>query len=304
MKKKLGPFLFAMFAFCFVNAQTQVYELPVYFGQFFNDPQINGIGLYDGQEIGLTMGHRRNSNNFGGVNTSLFSGRFKLKSKNDEAFHSLGVNFTNDKEGFLLRRNRFSMSYARHLKISNQFNLAGGFSAGFYNFSVVSNDAIGGLSSYAFDGSFSLSLYNKTTRVGLDVNQFTNSSIQPLDQEIILARHLNLLVSHRFNLIEEDLKFTPTIIGRYSKSGKSVFSGLGLTLGGQFLFKDKFMAGLSQEKSNGMYFFLGIIDINMGSSLLDIDFSYFIPNQGNLRSNVQLFEIFVSYDINLNKKKD
>lgn len=283
--------------------QNESYELPVYYGQFFNDPQVNTLDYNNESDLKISFAHRRNSNNFGGINTSLFSSQFKLKAKKEDSHHTIGVQMISDKEGFLIRRNRAAITYARHLKMNDKFNIAGGFSAGFYNFSIVSNDVTGGYSSYAFDGSFSLAMYSDKTKIGLNINQFTNSTIRPVDQDIILMRHLNLFVSHSFKLGEE-VNFIPNLISRYSKNNNSVFTGFVGSLGAQFLFKEKFMAGASAEKSNGYYFFGGFEQIALWNSNINLTLSYFVPNGKNLRSNVQLFEVFISSDINFKNNID
>lgn len=284
-------------------SQNETYELPVYYGQFFNDPQVNTLGFNNQSDLKLSLAHRRNSNNFGGINTSLFSSQFKLKTKKEDSHHTVGLQIISDKEGFLIRRNRAAITYGRHLKMNDIFNIAGGFSAGFYNFSITSNDVTGGYSSYAFDGSFSLAMYSDKTKIGLNINQFTNSTIRPVDQDIILMRHLNLFVSHSFK-ISEEVNFIPNIGSRYSKNNNSVFTGFAGSLGAQFLFKEKFMAGASAEKSNGYYFFGGFEQIPLWSSSINLTLSYFVPNGKNFRSNVQLFEIFISSDINIKNNQD
>ena len=303
MFKKIGIVLILLVINLVVKAQDVVYELPIYYGQFFNDPQINTLGFESNEGIKLSLAHRRNSNNFGGINTSMFAGQFKLKSKNDKAYHSLGMIIVSDKEGFLIRRNRASINYGRHLKMNEKFNIAGGFSAGFYNFSIVSNEVTGGYSNYAFDGSFSLSLYNETTKIGLNLNQITNSTIRPVDQDIVLARHLNVFASHQFK-VGEEVDFIPSLMSRYSKKSTSVFSGFSGSASFQFLFSEKFMAGVSLEKGNGLYFFGGVENIAVWNSLLDVNPSYFVPNGSNQRSNVQLFEVFIAYKINSKNNKD
>lgn len=301
MLRKLLIFFIILTSCRVGNSQNEAYELPVYYGLFFNDPQINTLGFNNNSDIRLSVAHRRNSNNFGGINTSLFSGQFKLKSKNEKAYSTIGGQVVSDKEGFLIRRNRTSLNYGRHLKMNKKFNIAGGFSAGFYNFSIVSNDVTGSYSDYAFDGSFSLALYNEKTKVGLNINQFANPKIRPIAQEVVLARHLNIFFSQQFNLGEE-VKFIPNLITRYSKSSRSVFSGFTGSLAGSFLFNNSFIAGVSIEKSNGYYFYGGVNQINILKSLLDINLSYFVPSGSNQRSNVQLFEVYVICSIKTKKK--
>jgi|GEM_PF-1906922 len=303
MQKKLIFILMLTISIVNGYSQSKAYELPVYYGQFFNDPQINTLGFNNKSDLKISLAHRRNSNNFGGINTSLFSAQFKLKSKKESSHHSAGLKFVSDKEGFLIRRNRAALTYGRHLKMNEKFNIAGGFSAGFYNFSITSNDVTGGYSSYAFDGSFSVAMYNQKTKLGLSINQFTNSTIQPVSQEIILMRHLNFFASHNFK-IGEEVNFIPNIISRYSRNDNSIFTGFAASFGAQFLFKEKFMAGASAEKSNGYYFFGGFEQIPLGSSKINLTLSYFVPNGKNLRSNVQLFEVFISSDINFKNNKN
>ena len=76
MLRKLVFFL-VLSAFKIGYGQNEVYELPVYYGMFFNDPQVNTLLYNQNNNIQLNLAHRRNSNNFGGINTSLFSGTFK-----------------------------------------------------------------------------------------------------------------------------------------------------------------------------------------------------------------------------------
>ena len=293
MYKKLNIFLIVISTITSLYGQNENYELPVYYGQFFNDPQLNSVG-FDNEPISINLGHRRNGNNFGGINTTLFSGRYQFNSKKIEGHHAFGVQFISDKEGFLLRRNRLGLSYGRHLKYNEKYNFAGGFTAGFYNFAVVSNDVTGGISSYVFDGSFSLSFYSEVTRIGLSLNQMTNSTLQPIDQSIVLTPHLNTFIEHDFELTK-DVKITPSLLNRYSKSSTSVFSGFYSALALKMLFQNHFMGGGSIEFDNGYYFFLGLNDIEFLNSRFDFNFSYFVPSLKNERSNVNMYEIFIRY---------
>ncbi|MDG1477448.1 MAG: type IX secretion system membrane protein PorP/SprF [Vicingaceae bacterium] len=300
MKKTASIFLIVFSTIGLYYGQNESFELPVYYGQFFNDPQINAIG-FDNENLILTLGHQRNSNNFGGINTTLFSGRYQTDAKKNSGHHTFGLQFVSDKEGFLIRRNRAGITYGRHLKVSEKYNVAGGFTGGFYNFSIVSNDVTGGISSYTFDGAFSLSFYSDKTRVGLTLNQMTNPTLQPLDQKITLTRHLNTFVEHDFD-VGEDFKITPSALGRFSKSTASVFSGFYSAIGLRALFQQHILAGASMELDNGYYFFLGGVDIPFLSSRFDFNFSYFIPSLKNKRSYVNRYEIFIRYKLGAQRK--
>lgn len=302
MSKIVGLILIVFGTIANFYGQSESFELPVYYGQYFNDPQINALG-FDKESLLLNIGHRRNGNNFGGINTTLFSGRYQTDTKKNNGHHTFGLQFVSDKEGFLIRRNRAGITYGRHLKISEKYTIAGGFTGGFYNFSIVSNDVTGGISSYAFDGSFSLSFYSEQTRVGLNFNQMTGSRLQPLDEIIVLTPHLNVFVEHDFQ-VSEDFKLTPSVLGRFSKSTASVFSGFYTALGLRALLQQHIMGGVSMELNNGYYFFLGANDIFFLNSRFDFNFSYFLPNLKNERSNVNMYELFIRYKLGSKKKTE
>jgi len=282
------------------NLCAQTYELPIFYGQVFNDPQINAIQLTDGQAATFTLGHRRNGGNFAGVHTSMFSGRYRIGSEENSTNHVVGLQIISDKEGFLLSRNRVAATYANHLNINQSYKLAAGVNAGFYNFAIKATENTGGFSSYAFDGSINLKLYNSRTQLGLSLNQFTNAQIAPVFTEMILQRHINLYAQHKFE-VNEAVVVTPTLYTRYSAKNISVYSGLALAGAVQVLVKNRVMAGVSTETRNGSFIYLGLEHIEIGESNLGIDFSYFLPYAGNQRMNVQLFEVFLTYDIGLKK---
>ncbi len=300
MRKTASLFLIVFSTITHFYGQNESFELPVYYGQFFNDPQINAIG-FDNETLILNLGHRRNGNNFGGINTTLFSGRYQTDAKKNNGHHTFGLQFISDKEGFLIRRNRAGITYGRHLKVSEKYHVAGGFTGGFYNFAIVSNDVTGGISSYAFDGAFSLSFYSDKTRVGLSLNQMTSPTLQPLAQTITLAPHLNAFLEHDFS-VSEDFKITPSALGRFSESTASVFSGFYTAFGLRALFQQHIMGGVSMELDNGYYFFLGGVDVPFLSSRFDFNLSYFMPGLKNERSNVNKYELFIRYKIGVQKK--
>jgi hypothetical protein len=291
-----------LFAFLFqLHCQNSTFERPIYFNQYFNDPQINSNNFRPADKAIFSLGHRRNTNDFGGVTTSIFSLQYKL-GKNTKKGHSvIGCQLMGDKEGFLIRRNRFLGSYAKHLKMSSTFNVAGGLALGFYNFLIKGDGTYEGSSAFAFDAAFLLKLYTDHFNVQLSVNQATNSNITPVTQEIILARTFNLFASHRF-VVNHQLEITPNFMNRYSIEDSSPLSGYLFGGGSQFLFSSIFMTGLNYEHKNGFNFSAGFKKIKILNSELEFDLSYFVPNSTNKGSNIQTFELFVRYLLNVKNK--
>lgn len=290
--------LVAICATASVIAQTS--ELPVFYGQYFNDPQVNSIQLNNNRQGYFLLGHRRNGQKISGVNTSLFSARWKLEGDKAAGFHSLGLQVVADKEGFLINRTRIGATYARHLKLTNDFNLAGGIVAGLYNHSIKANEVTGGYSSNAFDASFSLKVYSDRTEVGLSVSQAPNATIVPVSSEILLQRNLNLLVRHRLALAEQ-FELIPFVYARGSGKNENYYSGFSAAAGLQLLVANRIMAGFGTETRNGSYLYLGIEQVQLGSSILGLDFSYYIPNRNVFGTNIQRIELMVTYGIESQK---
>lgn len=293
---------FSFFSTIFqVVAQTSVYEQPIYFSQFFNDLQVNSNNFKSNEIAIFSLGHKRNSNNFGGVNTSFFSALYNLDKTKENRKSVIGLQFINDKEGFLIRRNRFTPSYTHHIKVSPSLNLAGGIGVGFYNFVIKADEAFEGATAYALDASFLLKLYSPKLNIQFSVNQATNSKVVPVQQEIILGRNFNLFTSYRFQL-DDQFEIVPSILNRYSRDQNTPYSGYLFAIGSHFIFNKIVSTGLSFEYENGFNFFAGLNDFKVGNSVINFELSYFVPSSKSLRTNVQMFELTLKY--RLNRKKD
>ena len=281
---------------------AQSYELPVFYGQYFSDPQVNPILLDDEQTASAIAMHRRSGQEFAGINTSLFAVQAWLGKPSQTNFHTIGLQVVSDKEGFAIRRNRIAASYARHLKISSDYHLAAGINAGMFNYAIVANEVTGGFSSYALDAAFSLKLYSKQNLLALSLNQATNASVTPVSTEVVLPRNLNLLAQHRIALTN-DVTLTPSVYARYSTKRDNVYTGFTAACGLQALFLNKVMAGFHLESRNGSFAHLGIENIEFGTSQLGIIFTYYIPNSSVFGLNVNRFEAAIRYGLN-GKNKD
>ena len=301
------PVLLMLFAPCFYS-QTVVSELPIRFGQFFNNPQINPAKGGSKMGIELYAGSRRNSGSFAGVSTSLFSCYFRLNSKN-KSFNVLGVDFNNDKEGPFLSRNRFYGSFSRHQKLNDSWFFAGGVSLGMYNFGIKSSDVIPGVSAAAFDGNGGIWLYTKNTGLGISVNQFNNAKVQPVDEVIQLTRHYHFMAEHTL-AINELFQIKPSVFTRIMENNTNRFLrqwGLGGAV--NFLIKDIVGFGTSYEKDEGFYACIGIQNVCVAcqenkNSALSIDLSYFMPSRTNYRTNTQCYELVLRYYFDKNKNSN
>ncbi len=290
--------LLGLFWAAFLSAQS--IEMPLYFGQFFNDPQINGIALSENDDLAVRLAHRRNGQQFSGVSSSLLDVQGKLKSKNDRGFHEVGLRLFADREGFLIRRNRWGGTYARHLPLNASMTLAAQVYAGAYNFVIRSNDVTGGLSNYTFDGALSLLLYHEKWRIGFNINQATNATLRPLAEEVRLPRHVNLTGEYSLELMEQ-LKAIPAAYLRYAPNQPLGYPKLSATGSLRLLWVNKLLTGMSLESQSGANWFIGIENLAVSSSNLGLYFSYFTPNKRFLGGNVQRYEVFLSYRLKSKK---
>ena len=242
-----------------------------------------------------TLGYRRNGQKFAEINTALFSGRVKFGSKRN-GFHSAGLQALSDKEGFVLRRNRVAATYARHQRVSEKYYLAAGLSAGFYNFSIRANDVTGGVSSYVLDGALSVKLYGQRTEVGIGVSQANQPSLTPIGSEIVLERNLNVLARQHVEL-NSDFTLIPAGYARYSSNRDNIYTGLLLGFGTNLLMRQHIVAGANWQMRNGMYASVGVRNIEIGGSRLGGEVAYYLPNRNVFATNVQRFELFLTYHL-------
>lgn len=293
---------FLLFSFL-EKVNAQINELPVHFGQYFNNPQINpAIGGARDKFI-VFSGNKRNLGNFGGIKTSYISAFYRFK-KNKDGFHSIGASFNNDREGTSIARNRAYISYARHQRVSKLWMLSSGFSGGVYTFSVKSNPVIGGASSSVLDLNLGVFLYSNLTSVSFSINQLNRGKVKPFNQIIELIPQYNLIIEQKIK-VNQNLSIQPSCFYKYANLGFKELNtrlGIGLTA----LLINKINVGTSYEAQEGVYAFLGLHNIELNSKFseqkIDIDFSYFLPNVNNTRTNINAYELTLKYYFNKKKK--
>ena len=286
-------------------AQLEVGELPIHYGQYFNNPQLNPAKNGSDANAEFFAASKRNIGNFGTIANTFFSTAFRI-SKNNNGFNAFGLYFNNDKEGQVIRRNRFYGTFARHQKLNKNWVLSAGLALGAYQFSTKLNAITGGLSAIAFDGSGGVYLYSQNTRLGLSVNQFNNVKVQPFQQIIRLNRHFHFIGEHNV-VVNDYFHITPSAFVRYIQTDSLTGHLNALHYGGGIncLLKQAFSCGGTYEPNEGAYFFVGLKNINLSvgegkktsSNQLNLQFAYFVPSLINTRTNIQSFELVLSYFI-------
>ncbi|MFT4661448.1 MAG: type IX secretion system PorP/SprF family membrane protein [Patiriisocius sp.] len=300
MAKRLS--LFLLLFICSHVGFSQIDELPIHFGQFFNNPQINPAQAGSEGDFEFSLGTKQNSGVFSGVKTSYASFNSRIL-KRDRNFHVLGIHFNNDREGDVIRRNRTFLSYSRHLAISEKWMLAAGLNVGLYNFTIKSNPVTGGANSVTEDFGVGLHLYSNSQYLSFSVNQLNGGEVQPLEQIIRLEPIYNLRYSHDI-LLNASMVIRPLAFVRYADLNRDqddIRGGMGL----KFALKSLVNFGASYEAKEGTHFFLGLNGFTKNfedrkakkNNRLNFELGYFAPNLNNTRTNVNAFELTCQYTI-------
>ena len=282
-----------------VNANSEVYDYGVYFNQYFHDPQVHLHNLTAQEQMVFNLIHRRNSDDFGGVNTSIFNFQYRFGKNINKNSSEVGFQLFSDREGALIRRNRMLPYYARHLRVNKVHKLAAGIGIGFYNFLIKSEGVFEGASDFALDASFFLKFYGNKSSIQLTVNQATNSDVRPVDQVIILGRSFHLFAHYDFT-VNKHLNLKPSFFSRYAKKNSAVLQDFTFGLGAQAIIEKKVSVGSTFEYNSGYNFSLGLTNIPIMKDFLDVEIAYSVPGAVSERTNVQMFEIILMYKLNKN----
>ncbi len=292
MTKKLALLLFiGLLNLTGLVSQNDVIEAPVYIGLFYHDPII-GIPNKPSNNY-LKLATRRNVGIFKNISTTWldFEINSNLKKGGNNTF---GVILYDDKEGDFIKRNRFYLKYIRHQKINQKLTLASQVTFGGYIFSIKSNNITGSIGEPAIDGNVGLGMYTKLSTIGISVNQFPNSTVQPVNQTILLKRHFNVYASQRFNLLD-----SLYIISRGNiyliKNSENEFKNF-VSISASINYKI-LGAGITYNHITGNYFSLSINKLKTkGTASINVELAYFAPNNKSFAKNTNTIELALGYN--------
>jgi type IX secretion system PorP/SprF family membrane protein len=261
----LFPCLFTLFA------QPENKNYPVQFSLFtFSYPVINPASMGIRANTGIWMGYQKPVNGFTSVSTyfcniSFVPYKLRTSSKNKSVF---GFRFFNDNEGAYINRMRLYGMYAFHTRLNDRLKISGGLDLGGMNFSVKPTPTTAGASAFKVDADAGIWLYNKDFHIGISINQLFNSKLQPLDEQTILATHVNLSGSVTL-LRTGNMEITPHLL-----ITTPYYSGASFRTCFDALFFDKFMASIGWKAKSSFSVMMGIKDMDISNNKLNIMVSY------------------------------
>lgn len=285
----------ATFGFCFLvsfpSFGQEAIETPQRFGQFYNNPMMNIARNGLNSKIEARLDNQRTSGGFAGSSTSYAS--FLYNSSTRKHKNIYGFYVYNDNEGDFISRRRALLSYSRHQKISKNVFLSVGLSSGIYLFAIKPSKTTGAFSANSFEGNASLLLYSKKSQIGLSVNQFSNSTIQPASQILRLARHYYLFGQQDYE-IYSNLKMSSNAFVQYMNVASNSNPNK-LNFGfSQRIYLNIILVGASIERDAATAI-IGLNNIKFGENTIDFDFSYRLPFARTNAINVNLLELHLKY---------
>ena len=280
----------------------EVVETPQHFGQFYNNPLLNIARNGLDSKIELNFDNQRNVGRFRGPATSYFSlfisqktkKRTKRKSKN-----VYGLYFYDDRQGSILFKRRAFFSFARHQQLTKKWNLSLAVSGGFYTSGIKPTNSTGAYSDNSFEGNSSLLFYSDKFQLGLSMNQFTNSSVQPVTEITRLKRHYYLFSQYKWKTEEVDL--IPSVFVRYMNY-KNPLSYTKYTIAGASIKAVyKIVMGGIIVDSYGVYLTTGLNNWEFFNYSLNMDFSYFMPTTA---TNINVNRMELNLKMKFNGRKE
>ncbi|MBN1416917.1 MAG: type IX secretion system membrane protein PorP/SprF [Bacteroidales bacterium] len=279
-----------------VSAQI---SYPFHYYQFAQN-----ISLYNPSGAGLTAPIELQAGNHSYISYlnaqySCFNAniRFGFGKANPGIFSTIGIRFTGYNEGKYISGNRLYAVYSFHARLKDRLFFAGGIDLGFINSRIEGTPSTGSLSEYVMDGNAGIIFYNQRFHAGFSVNQLANNFIKPLEETIILYRHIVFSASNRFR-IQENFQVTP-----YTRICYPYFDDFRIDLGTRILFLKNYSISLSYCLKEMASFGIGIQNIKLGNGQVKAAVSYNTPIRSQV-INTSTIEISLGYFIRQKNSKE
>lgn len=324
--KKYIILLLVLIACLSVKAQQKPQYTQYIFNGFLLNPALAGIENY----IDLKLGYRNqwqgldgapvtsfisinaplgkeflygNANSFGGQGNNPLNRSYKQNYMAAEPHHGVGLQVANDKAGPFSRTD-FSASYAYHLGLAAQINLAVGVSAGFSQIKTDGSEidtgngetdrALSNIdeSQIAPDLGAGVWLYGPAFFAGVSAQQLLSQKLRFSDEASVnegkLEPHFFATAGYKIFLGEE-IAVMPSVMAKYITSVP-----VSVDLNCKLAFSDKFWIGGGYRNKDS---FSGMAGFNIGY-FLNLSYSYdFTTSELNTVSNGS-HEIVIGFLLN------
>lgn len=263
--------------------------MPDVYDQFFQNYYLINPANTDTSEFSIHMGHKSQLGVFRGVRQTYFDANFRIKSKNPNNGHSIGIQLFNNSEGDFFSKNRAYGRYSFDIKVSDAYFLSAGLSFGMVSYAFKATQSSAGGSDFTYDGSLGLWLVGRKLKVGTSMQQVFQKTLSPIGQSFELRRQYNVNASYTF-FISPYVELTSHVWYKYQQYYKSdVQIAALLTLQNLVEF------GANYRYQKGVVLIGGFKDIRIGTSKISIAMSYSTGVLNNLAKGDNAVEIFLKY---------
>lgn len=268
---------------------------PQYFRITEAYPLTNPAYAVVDSNLSLISGNKMNFGSFKIFRTNYLSLTFRPNFSEKSSFrrHGFGLAALTEKEGEYIHYNRFYLSYAFRTRLSESTSLAAGATFGLANNSIQGTSISPGGSALAPDGNIGLWLYGEKAYVGVSLNQLLNSDLKPIGESFRLVRNSNFTAGRRFKITP--LTKLTSIINVRSATGYE----MDVDFMNVLLIQNILSAGVNYRHHKSLVLSFGFENLrfNQGRHLAAGWFSYSIPFSRYVSSNIQTYEITISYKI-------
>lgn len=217
---------------------------------------------------------------FAGVGNSYGNLKYsRFKAKNKQA-HTLGLYFTNLRKGEFIQLNKLNLRYAWTLALSEKTSLSAGASLGLVNYRLSASVASAGGSDSGTDISAGLWLLSETFNIGLALQQVLNTSLQPIDEKLVLQRFINLNPEYTIPVGPFDFI---KLRGWYLYSFSDELSNF--MVSPVYSWKEKLEFGGGYDQQRGIYVYSGLENVRMGNGYFRLGVSYLLVSTRKLSNN-------------------
>lgn len=240
-----------------------------YFDQFTQNYHLINPGAKDSTySLNGQMGNKTQTGLFSGLSHFYFDGDVGLQRKSANGFHFFGVQLINSREGSFITRNRVYGRYAWYQQLNKHSTLSAGISLGTINYAFQNSQGGVSGSDFAPDGNIGIAYSINKLHIGGSLQQFLNSSLQPIDERVQLKQFYNLHGKYQFTLTDV-VRLNLHALFQTGGNFKNTYSVSPI-----LELQEKYELGINYRHNRGIVFLLGLKNIEIIQAFLSIYVSY------------------------------
>ncbi len=203
--------------------------------------------------------------------------------------HIISVKAFNEKEGDFITRPKAYLSYAGHVRLSEDYFLGAGASLGMVGYIYKATNVSGGGSATVPDAELGMSFYGRGLRLGISANQLFNKVMLPKELTFRWRRYFTAYLEKGWEF-GENHSFTLFAQQLFISQQKDVRD-----VGGYLVLNRHIELGIMEYIGEKVTFVAGLRELSWGDNAVHLLFAYSVPHTSASQANNQSFEIVLRY---------